>query len=196
MLIDAFKEIINPDVVHPIITDDDTLIFKESAVGSKIKKLYIQKIPKNAFAFTLDYLPNRDKKSQMLYSKLSNYFNSDNDIGINKSCDLVILFKEKSWGILLLELKSDNPAKESTEKQLTNSELFIKYIESLVVEYYSTNSENISLYRKAVVLTSIRNIPKNPIYRPNMKPEKNKVYYHHARVKCNKEAYVHFNELI
>ncbi len=194
MLIDVYKDIINPEVVLPIDTSVGTLTLKEPDVCSKIKKLYINNVPEESFAFTLDFSPNKTKKK--IYSKLSNYLNPKNKIGINKSCDLVILFKDNNWKIILLELKSDRPVKLATEKQLINSELFIKYLELMIAQYYPETNGKINTFNKTVVVTSNRNIPKNSTYRPSMKPIKNIINYLHTSVLSSKEAHIHFNQLI
>ncbi|KPA17756.1 hypothetical protein MHK_002023 [Candidatus Magnetomorum sp. HK-1] len=84
----AIKEIISPDVVLNIATGDNILTIKEKSADAKIKKLRIENIPKNAFAFTLDHQPG--KGQNRWFKQLSCYVNVSNNKGVNKGCDLVL----------------------------------------------------------------------------------------------------------
>lgn len=55
----AMKEIINPNVVINYDTAQKRLKLKEEGADSKVAELYIEHIPDNALAFTLDYQPKK-----------------------------------------------------------------------------------------------------------------------------------------
>lgn len=120
----AMREIINPDVVINSDSAKKQLKLKEDGADSKVAELYIEHIPENALAFTLGYQPQKDKQK---FKQLSLYVNSTNDVGMNKGCDLIILWQDtKQKRALVFDLKSDKPKPQVTQKQLDNSELFLK----------------------------------------------------------------------
>ncbi len=101
----AVKEIINPDVVLNIATGDKRLTLKEQDAASKIKKLHIQLVPKNSFAFTLDHQPGG--RNNRWFKQLSCYVDVSNDKGVNKGCDLILLIPgsggQDQWIVLILD---------------------------------------------------------------------------------------------
>lgn len=132
LLQEALTQIISPKVVLPIQKDQSKcfLVVEETGTDSKIKRLIITDLEENSFAFTLDH-------KAPCFKQLSAYFNSTNEDGINKSCDLVLFTQFKaSWYVLILELKSNAPKLEPLQLQLQNSELFIRYIGTLIQAYY------------------------------------------------------------
>lgn len=132
------KQIINPDVIVNIATESQTLTLKESGADSKIKKLHIQNIPQNTFAFTLDYQPSGPENR--MFKQLSCYVDISNKNAINKGCDLVLLIPQiKHYTVLLFELKSKKPKQVATEKQLLNSELYVRYLMTLVKHHYGVD---------------------------------------------------------
>ena len=160
----AMKEIINPDVIIDFDTKKKRLKLKEEGADSKVAELYIEHIPDNALAFTLDYQPKRNKQR---YKQLSLYVNSTNDVGVNKGCDLIILWQDtKQKRALVFDLKSDKPRPQATQKQLDNSELFLKYLLSMAKAHYGIDANGIEI-DKAIVTTNARNVRKRTTYPPN-----------------------------
>lgn len=160
------RKIINPNVVINHDSAKKQLKIKEEGADSKIVELYIKHIPDNVLAFTLDYQPKKDKQK---FKQLSLYVNSTNDVGINKGCDLIILWQmAEQKRALVFDLKSDKPKPQDTQKQLDNSELFLKYLLSMVAVHYKVDIDGIEIY-KAIVTTSVRGIKKSATYQPNAK---------------------------
>lgn len=165
-MINAIKEIIDERVVVDIIKTENNLelLLKEDDDGSDISELKITHIPEDSFAFTLDYTSsNKRKRNGRLFKKLSCYLNSKNNVGINKSCDLVIVTKNNdSIKVIVLDLKSKKTTGKRPCVQIENSILFMDYIFSLARFYYdedNTNSNTKIQYVKALITT--RNIQKS-----------------------------------
>ncbi len=195
-MITAIKEIINPEVVLDMATGDKRLILKESAIDSKIKKLFVESIPDGSFAFTLDHQPSG--QDNRMYKQLSCYVNIGNQKGVNKGCDLILFIPEgNNCTVLIFDLKSKKPNKEDTEKQLLNSELFIRYLITLIRCYYKIDTNSVS-YKRAIVTTSGRNgIPKSSTYRPNERKREQKSFHiQPVRVNYRKEAHVYLGALL
>lgn len=162
----AMKEIINPDVVIDYDTAKKQLKLKEDGPDSKVAELYIEHIPDNALAFTLDYQPKKDKQK---YKQLSLYISSTNDAGVNKGCDLIILWQDtEQKRALVFDLKSDRLKPKDNQKQLDNSELFLKYLLSMAEVHYEIDANSIEI-DKAIVTTNARNVRKRTTYQPNDK---------------------------
>lgn len=160
----AMKEIINPDVVIHYDTAKKQLKLKEDGADSKVAELYIEHIPENALAFTLDYQPKRNKQK---FKQLSLYINSTNDMGVNKGCDLIILWQDtEQKRALVFDLKSDRLKPKDNQKQLDNSELFLKYLLSMAEVHYGIDANGIEI-DKAIVTTNARNVRKRTTYQPN-----------------------------
>lgn len=160
----AMREIINPDVVINYDTAKKQLKLKEDGDDSKVAELYIDHIPENALAFTFDYQPKKDKQK---YKQLSLYVKSTNDMGVNKGCDLIILWQDaEQKRALVFDLKSDSPKPQATQKQLDNSELFLKYLLSMAEVHYEIDANGIEI-DKAIVSTNARNVRKRTTYQPN-----------------------------
>jgi hypothetical protein len=195
-MLNSIKNIVNPDVVLNIATGNNELLLKESSTGSKIKKLHIKQVPANAFAFTLDHQPGG--AANRWFKQLSCYVDSRNNKGVNRGCDLVLVIpKEIETIILVFDLKSKKPKHKDTKKQLINSELYVRYLVSLIREYYKIDTSHI-FYKKAIVTTAEkRGIPKVMTYRPNeRKIPINSFYTHPVRVNNRKEASVCLGALI
>ncbi|HHT00067.1 MAG TPA: hypothetical protein ENK73_04330 [Thiomicrospira sp.] len=164
---DALRKIINPDVVLDSTIQENGLRIirvKEESPESKIKKLIITHVPENCFAFTLDHLTSKTDQKRLCFQQLSCYFNKSNQEGINRSCD-VVLFSEykRAYYFLMLDLKSYKIKRKEYELQLDNSELFVRYINSLIGAYYSSSlpeSQTIKC-QKTFVTTNKR---KNSVY--------------------------------
>ncbi len=160
----AMRDMINPDVVIHYDTAKKQLKLKEDAADSKVAELYIEHIPADALAFTLDYQPKKDKQK---YKQLSLYVKSTNDVGVNKGCDLIILWQDaEQQRALVFDLKSDRLKPKDNQKQLDNSELFLKYLLSMAAVHYGINVDSIEI-DKAIVTTNARNVRKRTTYQPN-----------------------------
>ena len=154
----AMRKIINPDVVIHYDTAKKQLKLKEDGADSKVAELYIEHIPNNALAFTLDYQPKRNKQK---FKQLSLYVNSTNDVGVNKGCDLIILWQDaEQKRALVFDLKSDSPKPQATQKQLD------KYLLSMAEVHYEIDANGIEI-DKAIVTTNARNVRKRTTYQPN-----------------------------
>ena len=144
----AMREIINPDVVIHYDTAKKQLKLKEDGADSKVAELYIEHIPADALAFTLDYQPKRNKQK---FKQLSLYVNSTNDVGVNKGCDLIILWQDtEQKRALVFDLKSDRLKPKDNQKQL----------------HYEIDANGIEI-DKAIVTTNARNVRKRTTYQPN-----------------------------
>lgn len=160
----AMREIINPDVAINYDTAKKQLKLKEDGADSNVAELYIEHIPDNALAFTLDYQPRKDKQK---YKQLSLYVKSTNDVGVNKGCDLIILWQDtEQKRALVFDLKSDRLKPKDNQKQLDNSELFLKYLLSMAEVHYGIEVGGIEI-DKAIVTTNVRNVRKRTTYQPN-----------------------------
>ena len=150
----AMKEVINTDVVIESDTIKKELLLKEESADSKIKKLYITNMPEKALAFTLDHQPGGN--ANRWFKQLSPYVDVGNDKGINKGCDLIVLWQDnEQYFALVFDLKSDKPRLEATQKQLNNSELFLKYLLSMVSLHYDIPTDPIEI-KKAIGTTDRR----------------------------------------
>lgn len=165
-MLNALKEIVNPDVVINICSSDRTLVLKEEDPSSKIKKLFIKGVPSKSFAITLDYQPKGSKRK--FFKQLSSYINTACDNGVNKSCDLVVFtdLGNGEYKVLIFDLKSDKPRVEATKKQLLNSELYVKYLITMLEGHYNIKVRKIH-YKRAIVSTDPKGMRKNTSYRPN-----------------------------
>lgn len=195
-MLSAFKEVINPKVILNIVAKDKLLTIKENSSSSKIKKLHIKDVPENAFAFTLDYQVSG--KDQRWYKQLSCYVNISNDKGVNKGCDLILLIPEmnKNFKVLIFDLKSDKPRIKDTEKQLINSELYVRYLISMVHAHYNVDINDVK-YKKTIVTTDKNSIRKSATYRPNQKTAKEKCFSSvPVSITARKDAYVNLGTLL
>lgn len=195
-MLTAIKEIINPEVILDIATADKKLILKESGNDSRIKKLFVESIPEGSFAFTLDHQPSgRDNR---MYKQLSCYVNVSNQKGINKGCDLILFIPiENNYTILIFDLKSKKPNIADTEKQLLNSELFIRYLMTLIQCYYGIDTNCVN-YKRTIVTASMKNgILKSSTYRPNERKRGHESFHiQSVRVNYRREAHVNLGALL
>lgn len=167
-MLESMIDIINPNVVINYDTLKHRLKLKEEGADSKVKELFIEHIPVSALAFTLDHQPKG--KAHQYFKQLSLYVSSTNGIGVNKGCDLIILWQEAGKNkALVFDLKSDRPNLKDAQKQLDNSALFLKYLLSMATIHYGANVEDIEI-NKAIVVTNTRGVNKRPTYRPNPSP--------------------------
>ncbi|MBP2848363.1 hypothetical protein [Dickeya oryzae] len=190
----AIKEIINPEVVINQDIDNNELILKEDGADSKISKLYITNIPSDSFAFTLDHQPGGS--TNRWFKQLSPYVAAGNDKGINKGCDLIVLWhKDNAYTALVFDLKSDKPKVDATQKQLDNSELYLKYLLSMIAIHYGIATDSVVI-KKAIVTTDNHTIRKRATYRPNAKPSQVGNYHiETVSPKAHKTGYISLQQL-
>ena len=199
-MISSIKDIICPQAHLAICTDDCTLKIKENGVDSKIKKLTIKGIPEEAFAFTLDFEAPKSSDRRNFYKQLSAYIRNDNDCGVNKGCDLILVYKKSDeFRALVFDLKSEKPCLSKTAKQLLNSEIFLKFIKTLADTYYADTKFSSLNISQAIV--TVDNSPQNKgsVYKGRRKSPANSKYpfkIHKTRISVKKEATVHFGALI
>lgn len=166
----TLKDVLNKDILVTICTNKQFSSFikvKEDSPDSKIKELTITNLPENIIAFSLDY-KDKNPKKDILFRQLS-YYVDNTKSGVNKRCDLIIVWLENSkLYALVLDLKSGRPSIQETNKQLQNSELFLKYLLQLVnlhKDECHVPIRNIDspVIRKAIVVTKIR-LSKRPVH--------------------------------
>lgn len=193
-MLEALREIINPDVLINHDGQNRQLSLDENGKDSKIEKLYITNMPDNFIAFTLDYQPGGPDNRK--FQQLSPYVNIGNGKGVNKGCDLIILWYDSPrYLALVFDLKSDKPKTEVTQMQLDNSELYFKYLLSMVTYHYGIATDNV-IIKKAIVATSNRNIPKGPTYPKNSEQSQFKNFkIEHVKPCSNKNGYIQFKQL-
>lgn len=194
----ALNSIIFPGAVLPLAemaNGQGLLVLKEDDESSKIRKLKILDVPANSFAFTLDHKAGTRDRKAPCFKQLSSYFHPENDIGINKSCDLVLFTQFRDvWYVLVLDMKSGKPNLDDTIRQLQNSELFVKYVCSLIKAYYpDVDFDSLALtYQKTFTSTKPR---KGGVYqgRETVPPEYLPVF---VKVDDHMEASVHLGKLL
>lgn len=167
-MISTLKKIIFPDAVLPIAqqpNQERILVVKENDPQSAIHRLEIKDIPDESFAFTLDYKASSTDRHQYCFKQISAYLHPENGEGINKGCDAVLITSYKShWYALILDLKSEKPDIPSTEKQLRNSELFVKYVCTLINGFYPEVNLQELTYKHVYITTRMKS---NATYHPN-----------------------------
>ncbi len=188
-MLDKLKDVVSPKVKIPFSVDTGVLCFKEKATESVIKELKITSVPEHSVAFSLDYDPT-DKALKNAYQQLSCYLNKENGVGINKGCDLVIMSKVKErYVALILDVKSNKPSAKATAKQLANSELFVRYMLSMIGCHYKIELPPIS-YKRIIIKTS--GPSKAPTFMPHS-PRKQSNNFISVTVECKKgNAQKHF----
>ncbi len=116
-----------------------TIIVKETGRDAKLKSLEIRGLADGDIAFTLDHQPSGTLGS--CFKQLSCYLNVQHD-KINKGCDFVILTRLKGALVAVLgDMKSNKPRVNEVSLQLKNSELFVKYLLSLVKAWHGVEEE-------------------------------------------------------
>lgn len=170
-MISTLAQIIFPGAVLPIAqqpNQERILVVKENDPKSAIYKLKIKDVPDESFAFTLDHKTNKKDKKRYCFTQISAYLHPENGEGINKGCDAVLItYYENHWYALILDLKSDKPDIPSTEKQLRNSELFVKYLCTLIENFYREVTLHELTYKHVYITTRMKN---NATYHPNNLP--------------------------
>ncbi|MBO9424782.1 hypothetical protein J7444_08620 [Labrenzia sp. R4_1] len=134
------EKIIRPELFQSV-SSAGTVILKEDDTGAALRVLSIKRLPKGSIVFELDHSPKGSLKRRLgnAFKQLSCILNSNHD-KINKKCDYVIVYKkDKEIRILLCDLKSNRLKRSDCAAQLKNSELFVKYLLSLLAEYHNIN---------------------------------------------------------
>ncbi|MGZ3767891.1 MAG: hypothetical protein ACXVA2_24720 [Mucilaginibacter sp.] len=192
-MLTAFQDVILPAVRVEFSTADGTLVLKENATDSIVKKLHIHGISEQSFAFTLDYQPTQHNRC---FKQLSCYVNPANDKGVNKGCDLVVItYKNDKWHILVLDMKSDKPNISETAKQLLNSELYVQYIVSMLKHHYELDTGSIN-YQRTMVTTGTRGQRKESTYKPNDAKLRSCSFHSVLVHPKRQEAHVHLGKLL
>jgi len=87
------------------------------------------------FAFKLDVEGKR----------ISEYLNPSAPT-INKGCDgIIFTCLENEWYVFICELKSGSPVEKNYLLQFRNSHIFVKYISSILQEFYAMSLETFSV---------------------------------------------------
>lgn len=146
----SFRELLRPELLISI-DGNRSAVVKESDRSAVLRRLEIRDLPGDCIVFELDHTPTGHLKSKLknAFKQLSCLIN-DQHASANKSCDFVVVSEgPDGLTILLGDLKSLNPHKGSCVAQLKNSELFVRYLVSLINEYHE--AAQIALVRKVVV---------------------------------------------
>jgi len=128
-----------------------TVMMTENGHGASVKKLFVHNVPAESLVLSLDVCTTKmDSDEKIKFSRLNHYFRDGNKKGINKRCDMVIFCRDETdeshINIIIFDLKSSDPDFKSTIDQLKNSEIFIKYVLSLVEQFY-TKTARVSFHR-------------------------------------------------
>lgn len=157
------------DITLDINTGSNELIVKETATGAILKKLLITGLPDDAFAFELDHRPNNalKKKYKNAFNQLSCLVCDGHDYA-NKKCDFILLVQEAgAFEVIIADMKSKSPDRAKSKKQLRNSELFFKYLLSLVQEYHKPDLATPIVHK---IVFYVPNRPNKPVtYQKNAK---------------------------
>jgi len=148
-MINSIKEIVSTDIL--ISNSDNKIVIYENDNNDKnnsLKKVILDECPSNIIVLKLDK-----------YSPLSKIFNKDNNKGINKGVDAVIITDDR---ILFIELKSTKIKEKPISEKMFASIAFIKNIDYLLEYFYDKSINNLNV--GAIVLglkRSNNRIPKN-----------------------------------
>ncbi|MBR9955760.1 hypothetical protein KEM66_00590, partial [Cronobacter sakazakii] len=111
-MLENISSVLNKDVLIQLsssqVPNSSFVVVHEEGELSEIKELTIKEIPDDSIAFTLDFSSKKDAKGNSAsFSQLSPYFDKGNGDGVNKSCDLVIITRNKNkFTILIFDQKS------------------------------------------------------------------------------------------
>lgn len=133
--LEKLENALNKKLVKLLYNESKTEItFEETQENVKLKSLTIKNLPTNALAFTCD----------VKEEGITNQFLDDSCAmeGINKGCDLVIIFeKEENLHAIFGEMKSFNFSKSDYQPQLQNSYLLVDYIRRMISLFDNENIE-------------------------------------------------------
>ncbi|WOG28509.1 hypothetical protein [Endozoicomonas sp. 8E] len=187
-----FLALLAPEVILPIVERSGmfTVTVKETGADAKLRSLEITGLTDEDIAFTLDYRSSGRLKA--CFKQLSCYLNVQHD-KVNKSCDFVILTRNKGSLIAVVgDMKSNKPRESEVRLQLQNSELFVEYLFSLAKTWHSVKEE---LSFKRVCVHSGKSMIKKRLTRAKRSSNKEdgKVHFHSVR---GRMARIRLNELI
>lgn len=189
--------------IHNRLRKPPFIVLIEDGVLSAIKRLYIQDLPSNSYAVSLDVATAKfDDENKTAFSRLNHYLDKSNGIGINKRCDLVLFTEEDGVEIVyIFDLKSSDPDPEDVRDQLVNSELYVKYILGLAGFFYKKDVSGIC-FHKVIGTTRVRKkVPYANLDLRNKIAKKNKIFSNHnikeiqILPESKKKGYLRFGEL-
>lgn len=134
MIFDDLREIINPDpnilINIQVRQGGDCVILEENDPSATLRRVELRNFLRdNTFTFKLD----AEGKP------ISNYLHPSTS-KINKACDAIIFTKiEEQYYIFLCELKSKKPNIQDCIIKYRNSELFVRYLVSILERFYDVN---------------------------------------------------------
>ena len=113
----AIKEMINPDVEICRDIENKQLMLKEESPDSKMPSYISLTFLKTLCVYAGS--PTR-RRANGCFKQLSSYLDVRNDKGINKACDLILLWRDgNAHTALVFDLKSNKPKVEATQNSLT-----------------------------------------------------------------------------
>lgn len=204
-MIRSLSNIFSDKVNIPIQTQDKDnlfLVVVEEGALSAIKRLFLQGLPSNSYAISLDVdtasLSEDDKK---IFSRINHYLDKKNKAGINKRCDLV-LFTESNGqsSVYIFDLKSSDPEPMDVCNQLSNSEIYIRYILELARFFYNVDVSRITFF-KVIATTRVRKRVPYANVELREKVARKKALFDKYNIKevtvlpDNKKGYLQFSEL-
>jgi len=204
-MIRSLANIFSDKVNVPIQAQDKGdlfLVVVEEGALSSIKRLFLQGLPSNSYAISLDVdsgaLSDDDKKA---FSRINHYLDKSNSVGINKRCDLVLFTEGEGDGcVYIFDLKSSDPDPIDVCNQLSNSEIYIRYILELARFFYNEDVSRVSFF-KVIATTRVRKkVPYANVELRNKLARKNELFdkYNIKEITVlpdNKKGYLHFSEL-
>ena len=126
-MIDNIKAIINPDTYIEVM-NYGKIVLEETDKQAKLKKVTLRGFDaQQTFAFKLDIQGKR----------ISDYLNPAHE-KINKGCDCIIFTRiAEQWYVFICELKSGKPKINEYLLQFRNTRVFVKFINSILEEFYN-----------------------------------------------------------
>ncbi|MCP4702337.1 MAG: hypothetical protein GY862_36575 [Gammaproteobacteria bacterium] len=131
--IDSINAILASDVRIPVNTYEyGTVILEESDSSAKLTQVAMRGFDGDrTIAFKLD-IPQK---------RISEYLNASTG-KINKACDgIIFTYLEDAWHVFICEMKSGRPNEQECILKYRNSTLFVKYIHSILKEFFSFEHE-------------------------------------------------------
>ena len=182
-MIRSLSNIFSDKVNIPIQTQDKDnlfLVVVEEGALSAIKRLFLQGLPSNSYAISLDVdtasLSEDDKK---IFSRINHYLDKKNKAGINKRSD---------------------PEPMDVCNQLSNSEIYIRYILELARFFYNVDVSRVTFF-KVIATTRVRKRVPYANVELREKVARKKALFDKYNIKevtvlpDNKKGYLQFSEL-
>lgn len=164
MIFESLKKIINPDPeilinisqLHP---GSDCIILEENDPSAILQEVKLRNFSRdNTFAFKLDAKNKR----------ISNYLHPSAS-KINKACDGIIFTKiDDEYYIFFCELKSKKPDYQECIIKYRNSKLFVRYIVSILKEFYNIDIE---FQYRFILFDTKKKTRKTPTKREKIEPK-------------------------